>query len=523
MSLTKVSYSMIDGASANVKDFGAVGDGVADDTASIQAAFNAAIAAGTSLYYPTGTYKQGPVTITGATNLVIYGRSATINAFGSMATAGDDATRTAVFMFSGTCSKVTFSGLTIVGDGVLGNKQRGIGYVYASPPTLSDITIENCIFKDLLIVAILPGVNRAKIYGNTVDGTLGSASGQGLGFVTELSGVVRPNSVTIENNFFFETTRHAIYVNHLDNGAITGNQFRSHVPAFAGGTTTGKWTIAVSRSTGISVVGNALFECRDGGIGVDQDGTTIVNNITVSGNTLTNTDGLSIYVGRTSAAGECYSVSVTGNTITPSGNYNGPDVSITDVKNLKFSENTIDSDRGYAASKTIIFLSEYDASYWEGIDISNNYCVVSSAITAWFVEVSSGLSASSGGKIYLNANTVAGATREYLYAPSGVCTNSKIETDWTFEQDITAAGTPSVAGYNRFNVILGSAGNITQFNNGYDGKTIDLFFSNGNATLTNANLYLAGGAAFTGTSSDYMKLRYRGLAAAWFEQSRSVN
>jgi hypothetical protein len=38
MPLTKVSYSMIDGAFANVLDFGAVGDGVTNDTAAIQAA-----------------------------------------------------------------------------------------------------------------------------------------------------------------------------------------------------------------------------------------------------------------------------------------------------------------------------------------------------------------------------------------------------------------------------------------------------------------------------------------------------
>lgn len=57
MSLTKATYSMIQGAPANVLDFGAVGDGVANDRAAIQAAFNAS----KCVYFPAGTYNLGDI------------------------------------------------------------------------------------------------------------------------------------------------------------------------------------------------------------------------------------------------------------------------------------------------------------------------------------------------------------------------------------------------------------------------------------------------------------------------------
>ena len=59
MSLTKVSYSMIQGATANVLDYGADPTGVADSTA----AFTAALATGKKVWIPNGTYSAADIVL----------------------------------------------------------------------------------------------------------------------------------------------------------------------------------------------------------------------------------------------------------------------------------------------------------------------------------------------------------------------------------------------------------------------------------------------------------------------------
>ena len=56
MSLTKATYSMINGAVINVLDYGATGDGTTNDAAAITAAV-AAAPAGSTVFFPVGTYK----------------------------------------------------------------------------------------------------------------------------------------------------------------------------------------------------------------------------------------------------------------------------------------------------------------------------------------------------------------------------------------------------------------------------------------------------------------------------------
>lgn len=109
---------MIDGAFVNVLDNGAVGDGVTDDTAEIQAAIDAVFAAGGgTLYFPPGTYLVTGLSLnwgTAETSIMFVGagKNATV-------IQKTGATTDAVFALSATLGNGTYSefaNLHIVGS-----------------------------------------------------------------------------------------------------------------------------------------------------------------------------------------------------------------------------------------------------------------------------------------------------------------------------------------------------------------------------------------------------------------------
>ena len=86
MTLTKATYSMIDGASLNVLDFGADKTGVADSTAAIQAAIDAAYTSNNkTVYVPNGVYKlTNTVSITQGVMIVGEGSQGSNEAYGTV-------------------------------------------------------------------------------------------------------------------------------------------------------------------------------------------------------------------------------------------------------------------------------------------------------------------------------------------------------------------------------------------------------------------------------------------------------
>lgn len=73
MSLTQVTYSMIHGSPANVYDYGAVGDGVTDDTAAIQLAIDS----NSAVFFPSAIFKITEA-LTLGDNIELFGTPGTV-------------------------------------------------------------------------------------------------------------------------------------------------------------------------------------------------------------------------------------------------------------------------------------------------------------------------------------------------------------------------------------------------------------------------------------------------------------
>jgi hypothetical protein len=116
MALTKVSFSMIAGAPVNVRDYGATGDGITDDTNAILLAIAAMPANGGALFFPASTYlvnsdNLNGLKFNGKSNFVVEGYGATIKVKAGASVVGGYE----VMSFFN-CSNGAINGLTIDGN-----------------------------------------------------------------------------------------------------------------------------------------------------------------------------------------------------------------------------------------------------------------------------------------------------------------------------------------------------------------------------------------------------------------------
>lgn len=372
MSLTKVTYSMINSAPASVLDFGAVGNGVADDTLAIQAALDSGASV---INFPQGTYLiDGGLTLT-APNTTLVCTGATIKL-------KNNASSTEMLTITG--ANCTVDGGTWDGNKANGNKGDGSLLatfssfnvaMYADYCTTKNINSINTfgmgvkgfanflsalnnrirntehygIFFDGSALVSHTG-NRA--IGNTIDMSEGlittQNNGQGILF-TAGSGQNQIDWEISNNNIIGPQTSvddQAINLNVRGrNGIVSNNTTRYGSMGFSeGGANTvidgnrfldlvGSVRYGIEPSGGNIVISNNIV--TEANFGIIVSGNNNYDNLTITGNNLTsNSQGMRLQIGNTGS----------GKNIVVSGNYIKAPLGISsfqDITNLTISGNVI--------------------------------------------------------------------------------------------------------------------------------------------------------------------------------------
>ena len=306
MALTKVSYSMINGAAVNVLDYGADSTGVASASAALQSAIDSFSGSVGVVYFPNGSYKlTANVILPSNITLLSYGAIIVCNGFGF---------------------EVGASKSNILIDGLRFNSaySTGVPNTIATPGTCTQVTIQNCLFYGGGFYVLSLGGRSIRVINNRFTGTPSQAHcAASNGYDVLISGnqfydinlsavvLIRYSvGVNVSNNTFDNIKNNPIFADTgAQNVTITGNVL----------TNTGDSGILCANDqagnvpTFVTISNNVVTGSPDTGIGIIYG-----KNVTITGNVLQNngrggTNGFNsqIYLG-----GSQEDVSIIGNTLT---------------------------------------------------------------------------------------------------------------------------------------------------------------------------------------------------------------
>jgi hypothetical protein len=311
MALTKASYSLINGAPYNVKDYGALGDNATDDTAAINAAISAANTAGGGVVYvPQGTYLIGAYTYTGVVgaagillrdnvHLVIdgtlkvknsaYGAGAFYGAIRSLDVGISNASVTGVGTINGNkanqvasnqCSNIYLTCLfNVVIDGIYSVNANGMGIQLIPPASLPSApvgavtthtacAVQNCFVNNVTNIGIQ--VSHG-LYGNISENRITTCTNNCIdiygddGTVSPDNGIMSINGNTVGGGLvgvFIETSKRVSVVGNAVDACTIG--------------------IAINRINGapavISISGNTVSGCATGISNTGDTGGVLISN-----------------------------------------------------------------------------------------------------------------------------------------------------------------------------------------------------------------------------------------------------
>jgi hypothetical protein len=345
----------------NVKDYGAVGDGAADDTAEIQAAIIDAPVGGT-VYFPEGTYKvSSAIVVDQSVRLSGTGASTLkLNALINILSVEDT-------------SDVVIDGLRFDGNRTaLG----GNGYAAVYLTDVSQVAVRNCTFTDTQSAA-LTITRGASIW----------VSGNRFSEIYD-SGVRLEDPTSGEFNDYIWITE-----NHFDACQLSGTNGTAAIQAHGTGEVSHRH---------IFVLGNVINLPELVGIGLDS-----LDNSTVIGNTVTKD--------ATVSNGEC--IAFTGSENLVSGNYchndstsSGAAILLWAVAGRTNAQNQIVDNRCTNGGQGVAFVWGETGAAISDLLITGNHCYENNRGIQSYI--AGGVSSGSQSRVLITHNDFAGNTTE---------------------------------------------------------------------------------------------------------------
>lgn len=305
---------------ANVRHYGAVGDGVTDDSSAIQSAINAAITVGHMVYFPAGTYKCASnlsLTCTDGQRVVWFGpgvldmtaqgnagtTSVTIQgSVGSSAALGADVTGNARSI---TCALSVSAGDVIRILSTASFTPASAAFVKGELAEVESASAGTITLKSHLhdtYTAATTTVYKLNMPRVFVDGlTILRNDNTGAGLT-----ILYARDVRVANVRASGARDRGIYLDHCYNGQVSNCRV-TDAYASGGGT---NYSFVLASSQNFAVEGNQFLSGRHG---VSNGGTFPFRNITYTGNIVDNTRGIPNYAFDLHANGQ--GITITGNVI----------------------------------------------------------------------------------------------------------------------------------------------------------------------------------------------------------------